>query len=62
MDIDDEKRHHHDILLLFRAEREMLADENHLENIDEIPHPPGVVCGVQPLRHFELTSLPGEKL
>ena len=62
MDIDNVVGHHQYIRLLLDTEREVLANKEHLENVDDIAHPTGVMRGVESLRHLQRGFLSGEKL
>ena len=62
VDVDDEGYHRHDVLLLLDAESEKVANEKHLEDVDEVSHPSCVMSGVKPVRHLKLGLIFGQEL
>ena len=62
VDVDDEWHHRHNVLLLLDAESEKVADEKHLDDVDEVSHPSCVMSGVKPIRHLKLELISGQEL
>ena len=56
MDVDEEERHHDDVLLLFGAEGELLRTQKHLEDVDGRSHPSCMVGVGQPIGHLQLVT------
>ena len=62
MDVDDVEAQHHYVRLLLRAEEEMVAADQHLEDVEAGAHPARVVSGAQPLCHLQSLDVADEKL
>ena len=62
VDVDDEERHHQNVHPLLEAEKEVFANKKHFEDVDDVAHPPGVMRGVESLRHLQRCSLSCKEL
>ena len=62
MHINDEEGEHQNVRLLLDAESEVFSNEEHLEDVNDVAHPPGVMRGVETLRHLQRRSFPGKEL
>ena len=62
MYVNYEEDEHEDVGLLLRAEREILAGEEHLQDMNEVPHPASMVSGAESPCHLQNASFPNQKL
>ena len=62
MDIDDEVGEEKNLHLLVSPELETIPDEKHLEDVDAIAHPSGVVGWSKPFCHLYAWALTDEEL
>ena len=62
MDENDVERKHQDVFLLLGTEYEVLADNQHLQDVEAASHPTGMVCSMEPIRHLQGGRMAGKEL